>query len=456
MILSRHDSVSRLPGRRILYVNSSDGRGGASRIAWDLFQASLASGIDARLLVGRKSTNDARVLVLDNDKHRDPRARSWIRFCHRLGLRPGVARLLGRPLSALSVLKGEEDFDFPGTEHLLSQTGWRPDLLHLHNLHGSYFDLRALPALSRQVPTVVTLHDEWMLTGHCGASIDCGRWETGCGCCPDLRRSPSIRHDATAFNWQRKRTIYQQCHLHLVAPSRALMAKINRSILAQAAASTWVIPHGIDLSIFRPGDRTAARRTLGLPVDAKIVLFSAQGTLDNPYKDFCTLRNALSAIASEAVAQDLLLVALGKEALPERIGHIELRFVPYQEDPRTVARYCQASDIYVHASKAESWGLAVTEAMACGLPVVASAVGGVPDQVEEGVTGFLVEPGNAEQMADRMKRLLSDQNRRSAFSRAAAEVARTNFGLWRMATDYFKLYNHALVGGHYLGVQPST
>ncbi len=174
------------------------------------------------------------------------------------------------------------------------------------------------------------------------------------------------------------------------------------------------------------------------------LLFSAQGTFDNPYKDFRTLRNALAIIAREAEAHDLLLIALGEEAAAEQIGKVELRFVPYQEDPRTVARYCQASDIYVHASKAESWGLAVTEAMACGLPVIASAVGGIPDQVEDGVTGLLVEPGNAEQMADRVRRLLSDQDRRLAFSRAAAGVAHTEFGLSRMVDDYLKVYEHSL------------
>jgi glycosyltransferase involved in cell wall biosynthesis len=344
----------------------------------------------------------------------------------------------------VSVLKGEEDFDFPGTQHLLSEIAHRADLLHLHNLHGAYFDLRALPALSARVPTVITLHDEWMLTGHCAGSVDCARWQAGCGSCPDLKRSPSIRRDATSFNWHRKRMIYAQSRLHVVTPSRALMAKVAESILATAAASTWVIPHGIDLSVFHPADRNAARHALGLPKAAKILLFSAQGTLDNPYKDFRTLRKALAIIAQAAAAQDLILIALGKEGPAEQIGEVQLRFVPYQEDSRTVARYCQAADIYVHASKAESWGLAVTEAMACGLPVVASAVGGIPDQVEEGVTGFLVRPADADQMADRVKILLSDQDRRLAFARAAGEVARTKFGLSRMVDDYLKVYGHVL------------
>ncbi len=428
----------------VLHVNSSDGHGGASRFVLDLYRACLARGMDARVVVGQKSTNDPRVLLLEHEKRWNPWARFWAEQCRRAGLRPGVARLLGRPLSAVRVLKGEEDFDFPGTQHLLSQISHPTDLLHLHNLHGAYFDLGALPFLSAKVPTVVTLHDEWMLTGHCAASMECGRWQTGCGSCPDLKRSPSVRRDATAFNWQRKRDIYEQSRLHVVTPSRALMAKVEKSMLAKAALSLSVIPHGINLSVFRVGGREEAREVLGLPKAAKILLFSAQGPLDNPYKDFRTLREALAIIGQDAAVHNLLLIALGKKAPPEQIGQVVLRFVPYQEDPRTVARYCQASDIYVHASKAESWGLAITEAMACGLPVVASAVGGIPDQVFDGENGFLVAPGEVEPMAERITRLLRNAELRQQMGKRGLQRTRAEFGLNTMVENYLKLYESVL------------
>jgi glycosyltransferase involved in cell wall biosynthesis len=400
--------------------------------------------MDARLVVGRKTTNDPGVMVLKHDQYRNAWSRFWMETCRRCKLRPGIARLLGRPLSAIRVLKGEEDFDFPGTQHLFAQLAARADLLHLHVLHGAYFDLRALPFLSHRIPTVVTLHDEWMLTGHCAGSIDCPRWQTGCGSCPDLKRSPSVRRDATAFNWRRKSDIYEKGRLHVVTPSRDLMAKFGKSMLAKAAVSRHVIPHGIDLSVFKTGNREEARQFLGLPKSATILLFSAQGTLDNPYKDFQTLRNALEMMANERAAQNLLVIALGKEASAERLGQIELRFVPYESDRQSVARYYQASDIYVHASKAESWGLAVTEAMACGLPVVASAVGGVPDQVSEGETGFLASPGDAACLAERIARLLGDEEFRRRMGRRGFEKAQAAFGLDRMLDDYLELYEAAM------------
>src|SRR5262245_59012697 len=115
---------------------------------------------------------------------------------------------IGQPHRWLQIRCGYEDFNFPASWHLLDLPPERPDILHCHNLHGSYFDLRALPWLSQQVPVVLTLHDAWLLSGHCAHSFDCQRWQTGCGQCPDLAIPPAIRRDATAYNWRRKRDVY--------------------------------------------------------------------------------------------------------------------------------------------------------------------------------------------------------------------------------------------------------
>jgi glycosyltransferase involved in cell wall biosynthesis len=78
----------------------------------------------------------------------------------------------------------------------------------------------------------------------------------------------------------------------------------------------------------------------------------------------------------------LVFVALGEDAPAERIGAAEIRFVPYQKDPAVVARYYQAADIYIHSARADTFPNTVLEALACGTPVVATAVGGIPEQVK--------------------------------------------------------------------------
>src|SRR5262249_34584208 len=136
------------------------------------------------------------------------------------------------------------------------------DVLHVHNLHGGYFDLGLLPVLTSRLPAVATLHDEWLYTGHCAYTLDSERWLTGCGRCPPFVPSPRLLVDGTAGTWRRTRPLYARSRLHLVAPSRWLMARAERSMLAEAAPSTRVIPNGVDLEVFRPGSTEEARARL--------------------------------------------------------------------------------------------------------------------------------------------------------------------------------------------------
>ena len=130
---------------------------------------------------------------------------------------------------------GREFFDYPGTRSLLSLTTFRPDLVHLHNLHAEYFDLRYLPELSTTVPVAMTLHDEWTYTGHCAYTMGIDRWQTGCGGCPDLRIYPKIAHDGTHENWLAKQAIYERSRLYVSAPSSWLLDRARRSMLADGS-----------------------------------------------------------------------------------------------------------------------------------------------------------------------------------------------------------------------------
>jgi len=136
--------------------------------------------------------------------------------------------------------------------------------------------------------------------------------------------------------------------------------------------------------------------------------------------------------------------ALGEAAPPERIGDVEIQFVPYQKDPERVARYYQAADLYIHPARADTFPTTVLEALACGTPVVASAVGGIPEQVIEGRTGFLVPVGDARAMAGRVLDLLADEGLRVRMGRQSAEDAARQFGLERMVREYLAFYEAML------------
>lgn len=400
------------------------------------------------MAVGTKRGDDPDILSIPDEQPYGVWSRLWTRLHGRLRSLDGRAayrlrrplRWMANPGALLDEYRGIENFRYPGSWRVLEVAPEPPDVVHCHNLHGSYFDLRVLPWLSSRVPTVLTLHDAWTLSGHCAHSFDCERWKTGCGQCPDLTIYPAVRKDATAYNWLRKRDIYTGSRLYIATASQWLMQKVEASILSSAAVETRVIPDGVDLSVFHPGDSREARSELRLPPDAKLVFLAGERLRTNVWRDYETARAAISRVSQRMRGQTVLCIALGEEGAPERVGEAEIRFVPYERDPRVVARYYRAADVYVHPARADTFPNAVIEAMACGTPVVATAVGGIPEQVEDGHTGYLVGPKDAESMASSLERLLSDDALRAAMGAEAAEVASSRFDLARQARAYLGWY----------------
>ena len=464
---------------RILQVSTQDIGGGAEKVARYLFEAYRERGHQAWLAVGRRNGHDPDVVPLESDAHRG----WWARLCifvgnrlspHVKGLRgawrlPDWLRQLGQPRRFLDIQRGLEDFDFPATLRLLDLPPDPPQVVHCHNLHGGYFDLRVLPRFSHRLPLVMTLHDAWLLSGHCAHSFGCERWKTGCGACPDLTIGPAIHRDATACNWRRKREIFSGCRLYVATPSQWLMAKVEQSILASAIVEARVIPYGVDLTTFHPTDRHAVRTTLGIPKDARVLLFSANGIRRNIWKDYQTMRTAVSLVSERMDGQNIVFFALGEDAPMEHIGRAEIRFVPFKKDPEAVARYYQAADVYVHAARADTFPNTVLEALACGTPVVATAVGGIPEQVKslrdvqsgmpngkheidryeiEQATGMLVPVGDAEGMARSIARLLTDERLLQELSRNAAEDARRRFDLNREVGSYLSWYEEMIAANN--------
>jgi len=437
----------------ILSVNMADAGGGAEKIAVDLLHAYRRLGHAASLAVGFRMTDDPNVIQLPQIDTKTPWKRPLGACLAALtplrGRVRGAAWLhtwLGRlaePARLRNWWHGYEDFAFPGSRALIGCAPQRPDIFHIHNLHGGYFDLTQLASLSRDFPVVLTLHDQWLLTGHCAVSFGCERWRHGCGVCPDLGLYPAIRKDATARNWRVKAEIFRGCRLFVAAPSAWLLSMAEQSMLAPAIVEARVIANGVDTTVFAPGSKAAARRVLGLPADDDVLLFAAAGTRDNPYKDYATILAAVHAAAARLAGRRMIFVALGAPGETTRVGETEIRHVGFVRDPRRVALFYQAADIYLHAARSDNFPTTILEALACGTPVIATAVGGIGEQIDDldaqgptHATGILVGKGDAAGMSSAIVQLLTAPDLRERLGRNAASVARSRFNLERQAAEY--------------------
>jgi glycosyltransferase involved in cell wall biosynthesis len=270
---------------------------------------------------------------------------------------------------------------------------------------------------------------------------------------------PAIQRDATAYNWKRKRQIFARSQFYVATPSEWLMRKVKQSILAPAILEARVIPNGVDTSVFRPGEPEAARASLGIPRNCRMLLFTANKIRRNVWKDYETMKNAITRIGRDSGAAPIIFVALGEEAPTERVGYAELQFVPYQNDTAKVAAYYQAADLYIHAARADTFPNTVLEALACGTPVVATAVGGIPEQIKglsleyqqsalkdlnqhgpDEATGAVVPMGDADAMADTITRLVDDEILLRRLSANAVRDVRQRFDLSRQIENYLNWY----------------
>ncbi len=441
----------------ILQVNSVDAPGGAAKVAWQLFQGCQMLGHDARLAVAHKRSDEPNVLQLPEIPDH-----AWSQWCDRATqkLQPwngqgiGVGRMISlintcsRPRRKIGAWLGHEDFFAPATQQLPQLGSQSPDIIHAHNLHGCglpnnhcYFDLRVLPWLSRRYPVMISLHDAWLLSGHCSHSFGCDRWQVGCGHCPDLLIPPAIQRDATRFNWRRKQRIYRQSRLYIGTPCRWMMNNVEKSMLAGGIVESRIIPYGIDQDLFYPAhDRRSIRSSLNLPEDAYILLTTGNAMRNNPAKDYETMRAALIQVGEQLPDKKLIfLVLAGSETSSERLGCLDVRFIGYQSEA-IVADYYRAADIYIHAAKIDTFPLSVLEALSCGTPVVATQVGGIPEQIQHGSTGFLSPLGDAQSLAQQVITLLQDRNLCHQMGQQAAIVAQRKYSLHQMIQSYVDWY----------------
>jgi D-inositol-3-phosphate glycosyltransferase len=191
-----------------------------------------------------------------------------------------------------------------------------------------------------------------------------------------------------------------------------------------------VIPCGVDTELFRPGDRTEARRRLGL--DGRPVVLYV-GRLE-PIKGLDTLCDAVGALRADGVPVDLLMVGGDTDESPAgHEAHLRRRIRALGLDPHVrflgpqpqevLHAYYVAADVTVLPSHYESFGMVALEAMACGSPVVGSRVGGLTTTVRDGVTGYLVANGDVAALAERLADLIADPDARERLGREGARWA---------------------------------
>ncbi|OGO46343.1 MAG: hypothetical protein A2Z30_07050 [Chloroflexi bacterium RBG_16_64_43] len=192
----------------------------------------------------------------------------------------------------------------------------------------------------------------------------------------------------------------------MIVPSRWLASLFEGARFP--AREVRLIPNGVDARLFEPGDKDSARREAALSTDRKIVLVVGNYLRTNPWKNFDTALAVARRLGESDSPAGIDLVCAGESGETMHIGTVRVLFMGRNLSRAAMANLYRASDVFLHPSRADTFPISVLEAMSAGLPIVASCVGGVPEQVVEGQTGFLLRPGDSAGMAAAVHSLLSD------------------------------------------------
>lgn len=272
------------------------------------------------------------------------------------------------------------------------------DLVHVHD-HASAFSPLTIRWLAARMPLLWTLHDCSPFTGGCLYPMGCDRYLRHCGQCPQHGRWPMDgRFDYSALTHRVVQRVLAHPGVALAAPSQWLATLV--------AGLPWlnklplVIANGVDTALFTPAE--PAREP-----SATDTILMAAGTLANPYKGF-----ALGVAALRQVAQQrpLRLLVVGECGAEQRqlLAGLEAEIVGHVSDPAQMAGLYQRARLMLFPSLADNQPLQVLEAMACGLPVVALASGGVTELLKTDDCGWLAAAVSSEALADVMNKALAE------------------------------------------------
>jgi glycosyltransferase involved in cell wall biosynthesis len=411
---------------KVLYFNSSDIEGGASRAATRLLHGVLGQGADARLYVQRKHGNDQ---LVDGPSTLLGKAFGRVRPTieqYLCGIDPG--RVSG-PFCA-SMLP----------DNLAARVaGVAPDIIHLHWVAR----MMRLETLQRfKVPIVWTMHDSWAFTGGCYLPGDCTRYRESCGNCPLLNSSDG--DDLSKRIWQRKQKAWQGLNMTIVAPSRWMAACARASSLFRNTCIE-VIPNGLEVDRFKPVDQGTARDALSLPRGRKLILFGAKGAVEDRNKGFHLLVQALRELGGVGRNDDIELLVFGspEPGTPPDTG-FRTHYLGWQRDDSTLSLLYAAADMFILPSLQESLGYTAMEAMACGTPCVAFNQGGVPDLIDHEQNGYLAQPFEPVDLARGIAWVLGDEERRKGLSQQARRKVELEFAVERVAARHLALYRDLL------------
>ncbi len=396
---------------KVLYINSDSGYGSTGRIVNHLYKKVVSEGGEGIICYGRD------LLMDDVEVFRIGSSLSV--YYHALLTRFFDKQGFGSRKSTYSLINFISSYN--------------PDIIHLHNLHGSYINIKILfNSLKKlNIPVIWTLHDCWAYTGHCShySSVGCEKWKNLCYSCPQKRAYPkSFFLDRSKHFYIEKKKIFSGVNnLTITTVSKWLNRQVDNSFLKQYNLKT--IGNGIDVNIFTPTKSNIKKK---LKINSKYILLGVASVWSN--RKGLGLFNELADILNEEYC--IILVGVNKKnkkKISERIITI-----PRTNNTQELVQIYSAADIFINTSTEETFGLVTLEALACGTQIITNSYTANPELADE-KCGVIISDLNVKKIKEAILALRSNPK---TSEDCVNNAKKYETGL--MLNKYYNLYKEVL------------
>lgn len=403
-----------------LTVNFKDLEGGASRAAYRIHHALRAFNVDSRMWVGQQESDDWTVLA--------PPGKINKAFAK---LRPVIGDALNRVLHTANSNLHSAAVLPSGHPTQINRSD--ADVVHLHWLCREMMSIEDIGRIEK--PVVWTIHDMWPFCGGEHYTEDF-RWREGY---QSRNRPPYERGlDLNRWIWNRKRKAWKR-PMTIVSPSTWLAGCARASVLMK----DWpvqTIHNAVDTDAWAPVPRREARHLLNLPLNTKLLVFGALRGGQNVRKGLDLLVASLQHLRGQVEGLELIVFGQSRPESAPELG-FPVHFTGHLHDDLSLRVLLSAADAMLIPSRQDNLPNTGVEALACGTPVIAFDVGGLPDIVIHRKTGWLAKAFDTEDLARGMSWVVSDAARHMELCENARARAVANFSYNVVATQYLDLYN---------------
>lgn len=311
---------------------------------------------------------------------------------------------------------------FPYAHKIMNMKEFREaDIVHYHLIHNYIVSLYDLPLMFKKKKSVWTIHDPWVITGHCIYPMECDKYMSGCTDCPDLSRNFPMIKDNAYMMWMLKKEIFSKLDVDIVVASEWMKNLVQTSPLTNSLKRIHVIPFGINLQLYNVAYNRKLKIRKKLAIDeSDIVLFFRADR--SPFKGLNIIKKMLENLD---VNKKVTIVTVGEAGLLNkyRIKYKVIDFGWINNEHELSDIYASA-DIFLMPSTAEAFGVMAIEAMASSLPVVVMEGTALPSIVDAPRCGISFKKDDINDFTEKIERLIEndlERIHRGNLSRQLAE-----------------------------------